>query len=279
MSVATVDGLVTLFYDGSKKLWNYELDEEWEDQLAEHHEDEDFSEWESWDLSNECKRYVRERQSWQQIIVVEGVTEITEATFSLCFNIQRVILASTVIQIHKFAFFRCTSLVYIKWSVNLEFIGYKSFDQCNFSSVFLPPTCRIVQLWAFAENKNLNIFNIPQDTEFEGFPFILSKFVEKCPFRNSPTLSYSADCEEANTWMKNINNHEDYALHRVCSSYRPLKEIIMSIIEKKGLGAFKTENSIGITPSQYLKENPYTDVTEQDIIHDYLMKMLGEVVV
>ena len=67
MRVATVDGLVTLFYDGSKKLWNDELDEEWEDQLAEHY-DEDFSKWESWELSNECKQYIRERLSWQQIL-------------------------------------------------------------------------------------------------------------------------------------------------------------------------------------------------------------------
>ena len=183
-----------------------------------------------------------------------------------------------MIRIERFAFCRCESLVYIKWSVNLEFIGYRSFDQCNFSSVFLPPRCRLVQGWAFACNDNLNIFNVPQDTEFQGFPFILAKFLEKCPFRDRPTLAYSDHCEEIQTWMKNINNHEDYALHRACSSYQPLKEVLMPIIEEKGLRTFKTENSIGITPSQYLKENPYTDVTEQDIIKSYLMKMTGEVV-
>ena len=62
MRVATVDGLVTLFYDGSKKLYNDELDDEWEDEadeqdLNEESEDHflkyectDNANWESWDL-------------------------------------------------------------------------------------------------------------------------------------------------------------------------------------------------------------------------------------
>ena len=122
----------------------------------------------------------------------------------------------------------------------------------------------------------MTIFNVPQDTELEGIPFKGTKLHAISPFRYNNRLSYPVHCEDINTWMKNINNHEDYALHRACSSYQPSKDVIMSIIEEKGLRAFKTENSIGITPSQYLKENPYTDVTEQDIIKSYLMKMLGE---
>lgn len=42
----------------------------------------DLGDWESWDLSDECRQYYRERLSWQQIIIVEGVTEIPECTFS-----------------------------------------------------------------------------------------------------------------------------------------------------------------------------------------------------
>ncbi|GFH44053.1 hypothetical protein CTEN210_00527 [Chaetoceros tenuissimus] len=276
MRVATVNGLVTLFYDGSKELCNEELHDEWEDQLVEHN-DEDIADWESWDLSNECKQYIRERFSWQQIIVVEGVTEIPEWTFSDCRNIQRVILSNTVVRIEQLGFSRCKSLVYIKWSVNLEFIGDESFEECNLSSVFLPPRCRLVGSWAFGFNYNLNIFHVPQDTELGRLSFNKAKFLDKFPSRNTSTL-YSDNNEEIHTWIKNIHDHEDYALHRACSSYQPLKEVIMSIIENKGLRAFKMENSIGITPSQYLRENPYADVTEQDIIKSYLMKMMGEVV-
>lgn len=69
MRVATVDGLVTLFYDGSKKLF----DPEWADEWLEERNHQwrisgkvyDLESWtlsnlgdlESWDLSDECKRY------------------------------------------------------------------------------------------------------------------------------------------------------------------------------------------------------------------------------
>lgn len=93
MRVATVDGLITLFYDGSKELWNEELDQELK--LAYYDErtnlddsvEETLYKIDSWDISNECKRYYRERLSWQQIIVVDDVTEIPEFTFYLCLNI------------------------------------------------------------------------------------------------------------------------------------------------------------------------------------------------
>ncbi|GFH44051.1 hypothetical protein CTEN210_00525 [Chaetoceros tenuissimus] len=279
MRVATVDGLVTLFYDGSKELFNSQLEREWENEFAEYGQI-DFGNWESWDLSNDCKQYLRERSSWEQIIVVEGVTMIPIFTFYNCANIQRVILSNTVIRVQYYAFKCCKSLVYMKLSINLEQIDDCAFEGCNLASVFLPPRCRFVGGWAFGHNHNLNIVSVAQDTEIGSGAFFRVKFLGKFPFHHSlyEWPQYYEHYEEIHTWMKNINNHEDYALHRACSSYQPLKEVIMSIIENKGIRAFKTENSIGITPSEYLKENPYTEVTEQDIIHDYLMKMMGEVV-
>ena len=103
MRVATVDGLVTLFYDGSKELWNRELIGERYYTYGYSNEDEEDIE--SLDLSEECKRHWRERLSWQQIIVVDGVTEIPERTFHSCWNIRRVIFADTVIRIQRFVLY------------------------------------------------------------------------------------------------------------------------------------------------------------------------------
>ena len=127
MRVATVDGLVTQFYDGSKKLYNYELHSEWLRACYFNKEDDI----ESMDLSDECKDYFRERLSWQQIIVVEGITVIPEYTFYGCFNIKRVIIADTVIRIGIKAFLRCMNLVYVKWSLRLKYIGEAAFKLCN----------------------------------------------------------------------------------------------------------------------------------------------------
>lgn len=157
MRVATVDGLVTLFYDGSKELFNQELSREWREvqNILEP------SNLESSNVSDECKRYVRERYSWQQIIVVEGVTAIPEFTFSGCKNIKRVIFANTVIMIAVNAYSKCRSLIFVKWSINLEFIGEGAFYNCNLSSVFMPPRCREIRTLAFGENENLSLLYVP----------------------------------------------------------------------------------------------------------------------
>ena len=85
MRVANVDGLVTLFYDGSRD--NAELEAELYSQYIAHRKQ--IKGWEEWDLSDKCKQYFRERLSWQQIIVVEGVTVIQQKTFQCCLNIKK----------------------------------------------------------------------------------------------------------------------------------------------------------------------------------------------
>ena len=55
MRVDTVDGLVTLFYDGSKELYNQELNDEWRKEYYNH--DRNDADWEDWDLSDKCKKY------------------------------------------------------------------------------------------------------------------------------------------------------------------------------------------------------------------------------
>ena len=114
MRVATVDGLVTLFYDGSKELHNEELYEEWFEKYECDECNPNYphgDNWEDWPLSNECKQYLRERESWQQVIVVEGVTQIPAYTFRRCKNIKRVIMANTVVRIERWAFCSCKRLI------------------------------------------------------------------------------------------------------------------------------------------------------------------------
>lgn len=63
--------------------------------------------------------------------------------------------------------------------------------------------------------------------------------------------------QEAHTWFKNLNGSDEYSLHRACSSYQTLQEVIHGIVEERGLGAFTKKNELGITPSEYLKENHF----------------------
>ncbi|GFH43793.1 hypothetical protein CTEN210_00266 [Chaetoceros tenuissimus] len=280
MRVATVDGLVTLFYDGSRELYNMELEHEWFGNRG-HVLDADTNkrmEVESLNVSDRCKKYIKERLSWQQIIVVDGVEEIPRETFSWCLEVKRVIFANTVIRIGKFAFCNCENLVYIKWSIFLGVIGQSAFRHCNLSSVFIPPTCEEIDRNAFAYNRNLSILHVPQDAQLGRCVFATTTIAKSSSLHVDRNGWYSyGESNEMNQWLLNMNNDNKFSLHRACSSFQPLKEVLYPIISQKGLKAFREKNTAGITPSKYLKENPYTDLTEKEIIHDYLMKMMGEV--
>ena len=78
------------------------------------------------------------------------------------------------------------------------------------------------------------------------------------------------------------SDSEDYVLHVACSSPNPLseeivyEEVINEIVQVKGLCSFKTPNSIGITPMQYLNANPFAEINEQRFINRYILDMMGE---
>ena len=170
------------------------------------------------------------------------------------------------------AFCQCNNLIFIKLSLRLEYIGPCAFLLCNLSSVFIPPRCNEIDICAFSNNANLTILTIPQNTEL-GFTTINgTKLFEKSPFGYYENLDVVIPA-----WIKNINNTDQFALHRVCSSFKPTLDMILDVMmDKGGPKAFKVKNSIGITPSQYLHENPYANVEEREIIEKYVLKMMGE---
>ncbi|GFH46306.1 hypothetical protein CTEN210_02780 [Chaetoceros tenuissimus] len=274
MRIANIDGLVTLFYDGSKKLFNEELNDEWWEEYR-NNERTDTAWEETWNLSLPCKKYQKDRLSWQQVIVVEGVKVIPPKTFWGCKNIKRVIFANTVIRVECMAFWQCTSLVYVKLSINLQYIGCSAFEECDLSSVFIPETCIEIVSSVFSKNKNLTIFYAPKNATLGSSVLHATPLDRDYLFITSP---WGYDHEEVNNkvneWIKNMNEGSRYELHRECCSLQPSQEVIHKIIDENGLAAFKVGNKADSTPSQYLKENPFTDLTEIEIIRKYLTKMI-----
>ena len=180
-------------------------------------------------------------------------------------------MANTVVRIETWAFRGCRNLTYIKWSINIEYIGYGAFADCGLISVFIPPRCRTIGSGAFRDNNDLTLFHVYPHTQLGDQVLSKTKLMEESPFKLDGWSNY-----QVHNWIKNINNDEKYSLHRACTSFQPLKEVIYTIILEKGIGAFKVKNEAGITPSRYLKENPYADIKETDIIRNYYMKMMGE---
>jgi len=140
---------------------------EWWFSFLDHDSNDDN--WENWPLSDECKQYWRERQSWQQVVIEEGVTEIPEYTFRHCKKIKRVIFADTVIRIERWAFGSCRNLTYIKLSINIEVTGEYAFCGCDLTSVFIPPRCTTIGSGAFRDNYELTLFHVHPNVQLGEF--------------------------------------------------------------------------------------------------------------
>ena len=79
-----------------------------------------------------------------------------------------------------------------------------------------------------------------------------------------------------NDWVKNINNDDEFSLHRACCAKEPIVEIFLPILEKQGIGTFRKKNTIGIIPSRYMKKNPFAKIKEIEIVRNYIMNMVRE---
>ncbi|GFH47098.1 leucine-rich repeat domain-containing protein [Chaetoceros tenuissimus] len=221
-----------------------------------------------------------ERESWEVIIILPGVEVIPELTFFDCSNIKKVIMADSVRRIEGSAFFTyCDGLEFIRLSRSLEFIGKDAFYGCvSLTSIFIPPSCREIDEYVFERCTKLIILGLPQNVELGEYVFQNTALIEASPIETDENGYYDRNDDEiVIQWIKSINNEEVFALHRACASYNPLPEIIHALVQRLGIKAMRMPNAIEITPSQYLAANPFTDISEKDIINRYILDSMGEV--
>ena len=74
------------------------------------------------------------------------------------------------------------------------------------------------------------------------------------------------------------------SLHRICCSTNEneasqISERIYQIVKEQGPQALLVKNMIGVTPLQYLRENPYLEnIDEMKMLRRYVVEKLGLVV-
>ncbi|GFH57067.1 cell surface protein [Chaetoceros tenuissimus] len=178
-----------------------------------------------------------ERDSWEVIIVLPGVEVIPEWALAQCENVKTVIMAdSSVRRIEANAFWGCRSLVFVRLSTNLVYIGDGAFEHCeSLPSMFIPPSCRQIGFGAFQACYKILILHVPQHTQIEAIAINITGLLDASPFE---LKYYKNNCHEVHEWSKNINFHEDrimhqkLALHRACSSFHPLTDIVYGIVRE-----------------------------------------------
>lgn len=222
----------------------------------------------------EMKMHLRANQKTiQQILVLPNVTSIPNYIFNGLMNVKTVILHDNVRRINEYAFEDCHSLVYVKLSRHLKHIGKGAFCGCiSLPSIFIPRSCQQICQGAFDCCKRLIILNVPRHTNLG------KNIIQHTPlFQSSPFKSCSDDdLHEFNLWIKNINMEQKYALHRVCASWKPSIEQIYEAMKEHGMQIMNQPNDLGITPSQYLAANPFSEIDEKKIINRYILEMMGE---
>ena len=245
-------GKKTLFYNG-EKLWDGENDE--------------------------YLIYAQEeKESWEVIIVLPGVEVIPECALFNCFKVEAIIMSDTVTRIEASAFINCKSLSYVKLSRNLQYIGFNAFDECkSLSSIFIPPSCREISHVAFGGCTKLIILVVPPHTQLGENVIAETALIEASPFATDNIGDYD-NHEEVNEWIKTHHADNEFSLHRACCSFNPLDEVIFNIVRRQGLKAFRRPDSVGVTASRYLSENPFSEVKEQTITKRYILDMMGEVI-
>ena len=224
-----------------------------------------------------------EQDSWEVIIVLPGVEVIPEWTFAALEKLETVVMSDDSVEtIGRSAFSDCKSLKLVKFSRNLEYIGESAFRCCQaLTSIFIPPSCREIGSFAFEWCEKLTILSLPNHTQLGETVISHTALVRASAFEISTNGRYDESISEnVNEWIRNINEDDnEYALHRSCSSYNPLTDVLYQIVKRKGLISFKKKNEIGITPLEYLAVNPFAEhIDQKSLVKRYVLEMMGEAV-
>lgn len=243
--VRMYQGLKTLFYNG-EVLWNGKC------------------------FGTPLVHDKKERQSWEQIVVLPRVKVIPSWTFNRCKNIKRILMADSVQRIEEAAFSSCISIAFVKLSKSLEYIGKAAFYDCsNLFSIFIPVSCREIGSEAFACCSKLLIFNVSASTFLGRSVLHSTRLIERYQHRNEENAFHE--------WVRNINAGDIYILHRICACENPSLQAINTIIQEQGLLPMTRQNEIGISSSEYLFQNPFAEITEIRIVKHCILSMMGEI--
>ncbi|GFH47627.1 hypothetical protein CTEN210_04102 [Chaetoceros tenuissimus] len=198
----------------------------------------------------------KERESWEMIIVLPGVTSIPSYSFYACRFLEAVIMPDSVRTINRYVFTLCVSLKFIRLSRRLKCIKDYAFDTCGLTAIFIPKSCKMIGDKAFFNCNELHIVNVSEKTKLGNYAI---------PVR--VPVSYSgSDIKPENEGyqlIKNVDIPQQLNIHKICSSenvFETINGISLKVIVDQWTNMMNIPNQLGITPTQYLLENPYTEI-------------------
>ncbi|GFH49926.1 leucine-rich repeat domain-containing protein [Chaetoceros tenuissimus] len=201
-----------------------------------------------------------ERDSWEHVIIAEGVVVIPPFTFNLLGNMRKLTMSDTVIRIEESAFSGCSKLVEVRWSKNLEYIGYHAFLFCELlgsefgPTNFLPPSLRQLGSGCFKLCLEMKIMILPETAVVNEESFACTKIIKE-------SAAAIKDIHYINAWT-----NEDYPVHALFrKSMIDCDKVIQNLSEEDVLYSdisrmlYEEKDDTGLAPMDYMNANPYSE--------------------
>lgn len=149
----------------------------------------------AWDTqgSDEAVMKWQPRSDIREIIVKEGVTNISENAFQFCENLTKVTLPGSVTEIEDMAFLECTSLSEILIPGSVKTIGFNVFDGCSsLRTITLQNGIETIRGGVFNGCTNLKSVVFPDSVKTLENVFLDNTEIEKVILPNGlQTISYN----------------------------------------------------------------------------------------
>ena len=134
--------------------------------------------------------------------ILNGTEDICVFAFSMCENLEKVVIPNSVLRISSEAFFGCTNLTSIVIPKNVTYIGNRAFGDCySLPSITIPDSVTSIGEKAFSACNNLTDIAIPKSvTSIEKFAFYgcLSLKKVKIPVKFEHRVHELFDAENIN---------------------------------------------------------------------------------
>lgn len=110
----------------------------------------------------ECKTFLN-------VTLPASVESIGEGCFQYCTNMKKITLSANLKNIGMQCFRYCQTLKEVVWGDNLEIIGPYAFEKCLLEEVELPNSVKVIDKYAFYNNKLMSKITLSNSLETIGY--------------------------------------------------------------------------------------------------------------
>lgn len=172
-------------------------------------------------------------------------------------------MGDTVKIIDNCAFFRCSTLRFIRLSNTLEFIGLLAFHHCQYlEAVFLPSTVKSIESGAFDRCRSLRLLILPSDIYLGIIRDTAIEDIAETAgvvYKLADDINYTDESQrQVHNWLKHYMDESPF--HKLCYNSSVSTEQINNYLNASDIkkdSALTIDKIHSMTPLHMLAMNPH----------------------